>query len=118
MKTKRRVFILLLLPMLLLICTVSSAAEDMPYQFHFDEKPEEAADGAYETYIDGLPPEIRQQVEDAGEAGDAIEKYSVSYFLSLVKNAISDALLPGFKTLSVLMGMVILASVSRMPSSA
>ncbi len=116
MKTKRRVLVVLLLPMLFLICTVSSAAEDMPYQFHFDEKPEEAADGAYEAYIDGLPPEIRQQVEEAGDAGDAIEKYSVYYFLSLVKNAISDALLPGFKTLSVLMGMVILASVFRMLS--
>ncbi len=116
MKRKRRVLATLLLPLLLLICTISSAAEDMPYQFHFDENPEEAADSAYETYIDGMPSEIQLQVEKAGDAQGAIEEYNVSYFLSLVKNAIGDALLPGFKTLYVLMGMVILASVFRMLS--
>ncbi len=116
MKRKRQTFVLLLLPLLLFIFTISGSAEDMPYQFRFDERPEEAADGAYEAYIDKLPPEIRQQVGEAGDARGAVEKYNVSYFLSLIKNALSDALLPGFKTLSVLMGMVILSSVFRMLS--
>lgn len=116
MKRKRQIFVLLLLPLLLFIFTISGAAKDMPYQFHFDERPEEAADGAYEAYIDKLPPEIRQQVGEAGDAQGAVEKYNVSYFLSLIKSAFSDALLPGFKTLSVLMGMVILSSVFRMLS--
>ncbi len=103
MKKKRWkwLFAGLLLPLLLLLCIISAAAEDMPYQFQFEGEPEEAADSAYDSYLQQLPPEIRQQVEGAGDTQGAIETYSVSYFLTLAKDALGGALLPGLKTLSV-----------------
>lgn len=115
-KKRKRLFAAFFLLTLLSFCIVSAAAEDMPYQFQFDKEPEEAADHAYDSYLQQLPPEIRQQVEGAGDAQGAIETYSVSYFLTLVRDALGNALLPGLKTLSVLMGMIILASVFRMLS--
>lgn len=116
---KRKFFLFaLLLPILLLFCTVNGAAqEDTPYQFRFEQEPEEAADSAYEEYMQKLPSDIRQQVEGAGDAQSAVQQYSVSYFLSLIKDALGNALLPGVKNLSVLLGMVILASVFRMLST-
>lgn len=105
-----------ILPLLLLFCMISAAAEDIPYQFQFEDKPEKAADNAYDSYLQQLPLEIRQQVERAGDTQGAIETYSVSYFLTLAKNALDSAILPGLKTLSVLLGMVVLTSVFRMLS--
>lgn len=105
-----------ILPLLLLFCMISAAAEDIPYQFQFEDKPEKAADNAYDSYLQQLPLEIRQQVEGAGDIQGAIDTYSVSYFLTLAKNALDSAILPGLKTLSVLLGMVVLTSVFRMLS--
>jgi len=69
MKKKRWkwLFAGLLLPLLLLLCIISAAAEEMPYQFQFEGEPEEAVDSAYDSYLQQLPPEIRQQVEGAGD---------------------------------------------------
>lgn len=116
MKKWKQLLVVLLLPVLLLFCTIGGAAEDTPYQFQFDKEPEEAADSAYDSYLQQLPPEIRERVKAAENAQGAIDTYSVSYFLTLIKDAFGSALLPGLKTLSVLMGMVILASVFRMLS--
>ena len=105
----KKFFLALLLPMLLFFCTVNGAAqENMPYQFQFEQEPEEAADSAYEEYLQKLPSDIRQQVEGAGDAQSAVQQYSVSYFLSLIKDALGNALLPGVKNLSVLLGICLL----------
>ena len=117
MKRKKGLLAVLLLPVMLFLCTVQSTASDVPYQFRFEEEPEEVADDAYEEYLQNLPPEVRQQVEGASDAQGAVQQYSVGYFFSLIKSAIGDALLPGLKNLSVMLGMVILASVFRMLSA-
>ena len=62
MKRKKGLLAVLLLPVMLFLCTVQSTASDAPYQFRFEEEPEEVADDAYEEYLQNLPPEVRQQV--------------------------------------------------------
>ena len=58
MKRKKGLLAVLLLPVMLFLCTVQSTASDAPYQFRFEEEPEEVADDAYEEYLQNLPPEV------------------------------------------------------------
>ena len=118
MKKRRKfLFVILFFGLLLPIFTENAAAED--YTFRFEKAPDEVADDAYEEYLNRLPEDIREKIgdtEDAQDAQDAIRQYDVSYFAEQIRETLLAALLPGCKTLSGLLGMVILASAFRMLS--
>lgn len=66
-----------------------------------------------ESVLDALPDEVRENLPDGDvfAAEGFLDTFSVGYFFELIRTTVTSALSPTLKTLSVTLGLVLIASV-------
>ena len=104
---KKLVFVAAVLSAALILALPLLAAEPEEAQIY------SADDFDAGSIIDALPEEVREYLPDDGDIFDpdrALDGYSVGYFARVCSKLIGAALDPALKTLSVMLGLVIVSS--------
>ncbi len=100
--------LIVIMAVLSLLCVTVRA--DKVYEYDLSTGAENKAKDKVGEFIESLPEEIKKELPEGGEAR-SLEEYDFDFFAKAVLNAIKSAILPAVGTVSILLGIVILAAV-------
>ncbi len=79
------------------------------YEYSLSEKSDSRARDAVEEFAEGLPDEIKNALPE-GEDKHSFDEYDFGFFVNLIKKEIKDSIEPCIKSVSVLLGLVIVSA--------
>lgn len=96
---------------LVIMCALTlTVSADETYEYKLDRPSDKKAEDAVTSFIESLPDEIKDALPDGGKDADTGD-YDTDYFVDRIKSALTDAVSPAMKTVSRLLGIVLIGAV-------
>ncbi len=106
---KRSLFAVIIILLFAFFLSVGVGAGKV-YEYSLNEGNESRAKKAVEDFAESLPEEIKKALPE-GEEKLSFDEYDFDYFARYLINAMKEAISPGIKNVSVLLGLVILSAI-------